>query len=181
MNETADSADERAEPLATHPAAWEESALAQECDVTFTRRSGPGGQHRNKVETAVVVVHRPTGVQAEANERRSQAENRKEAVFRLRIKLALAVRTTPAEVGPSPLWLSRLKGERLEVSDTHTDFPALLAEALDVLAHTQGDAAVSGERLHCTSSQLVKLLRKQHPALTLVNRWRTDSGRKPLK
>ena len=64
------------------------------------RRSGPGGQHRNKVSTAVVITHRPTGVRAEANERRSQAENHREAVRRLRVRLAVEVRSrTPTQHG----------------------------------------------------------------------------------
>ncbi len=33
--------------------------------------------------------------------------------------------------GGSPLWRSRLRGTRLEVSETHDDFPPLLAESLD--------------------------------------------------
>ncbi|MFN5707736.1 MAG: peptide chain release factor family protein, partial [Planctomycetota bacterium] len=63
--------------MASHPASLPEEKLLADCDVVRTRRGGPGGQHRNKVETAVVITHRPSGVSAEANERRSQAENRK--------------------------------------------------------------------------------------------------------
>ena len=76
-----------------HPAALPPDELLAQCDVQFVRRSGPGGQHRNKVSTGVVLVHRPTGIKAEANERRSQAENRTAACLRLRVNLALEVRT----------------------------------------------------------------------------------------
>ena len=38
----------------------------------YAASSGPGGQHRNKVETAVVITHTPSGIQGEASERRSQ-------------------------------------------------------------------------------------------------------------
>ena len=50
----------------SHPAAHDLERLLADCDVRFTRRSGPGGQNRNKVETAVVLTHRPTGLVAEA-------------------------------------------------------------------------------------------------------------------
>ena len=69
-----------------HPACLPIDELLAQCDVRHERRSGPGGQHRNKVATAVVLTHRPTGVRAEANERRSQAENHAEAVRRLRLR-----------------------------------------------------------------------------------------------
>ena len=60
-----------------HPAALDPERLLAECDVRFTRRSGPGGQNRNKVETAVILTHRPTGITAEASDRhRDAAANR---------------------------------------------------------------------------------------------------------
>jgi protein subunit release factor B len=69
--------------------------LLGQCRVETRRASGPGGQHRNKVETAVRLTHRPTGLVATASERRSQRANRDLAVERLRAKLErrFAVRT----------------------------------------------------------------------------------------
>ena len=49
--------------------------------------SGPGGQHRNKTESGVRLVHRPTSVTVTATERRSQHENRSHALARLRERL----------------------------------------------------------------------------------------------
>ena len=88
-----------ADNIMTHPALCKIEQLRDECEVRFQRRSGPGGQHRNKVETAVILIHTPTGVKAEANERRSQAENLKVAMRRMRVNLALEFRskTVPDE------------------------------------------------------------------------------------
>jgi protein subunit release factor B len=61
--------------------------LERDCDLSFFRASGPGGQHRNKTETAVRVIHRPTGIVASATEERSQSRNREAALERLREKL----------------------------------------------------------------------------------------------
>jgi len=165
-----------------HPATIETEQLAQECDVRRTRRSGPGGQNRNKVETTVVVQHRPTGIVAEASERRSQAENQRIAYFRLRVKLALEVRV-PVNLGaqPSLRWQSRCRGGRIEVSTTHDDFPALLAESLDVIEHTMLDIRAAAEFLGCTPSQLTKFLKSEPKALTLLNQLRGKAGLHPLQ
>ena len=40
-----------------HPAALDTELLARQCDFRATRRGGPGGQNRNKVETAVILVN----------------------------------------------------------------------------------------------------------------------------
>jgi protein subunit release factor B len=68
-------------------AGLDDEALLAECRVEMRRASGPGGQHRNKVESAVRLLHAPTGVVAQASERRSQHANRTLAIERLRAKL----------------------------------------------------------------------------------------------
>ena len=165
-----------------HPVALPADVLLKQCDMRQLRRSGPGGQHRNKVETADVLHHRPTGVSAEANERRSQAQNRKVAIRRLRMKLALEVRTDcQPNDEPSDLWKSRCAGRRISVSLSHDDFPVILAEALDTIAAKQGDVKEAAEALQCTASQLIKLLNAEPRALALVNRWRERRDLHPLK
>src|SRR5260370_24433292 len=52
-------------------------------EETFTRSSGPGGQHVNKVSTAVTLRHRPTGISVTVQDSRSQAQNRRLARERL--------------------------------------------------------------------------------------------------
>lgn len=65
-----------------------DAQLLAQCDVYAHRAGGPGGQHRNKTETAVRLVHRPTGVVAEGKDQRSRTQNLAAALQRLREKLA---------------------------------------------------------------------------------------------
>jgi peptide chain release factor len=52
-------------------------------EETFARSSGPGGQHVNKVSSAVALRHRPSGVSVTVQDSRSQATNRQIARERL--------------------------------------------------------------------------------------------------
>jgi protein subunit release factor B len=64
-----------------------DEALLAQCRVEVHRSGGPGGQHRNKVETAVRLRHLPSGVLAIAKDERSRAQNLSRALARLREKL----------------------------------------------------------------------------------------------
>ncbi|MBF0397675.1 MAG: peptide chain release factor H [Desulfobacterales bacterium] len=63
-------------PVFTH---WSENDFR----IEAMRSSGPGGQHINKTETAIRIIHVPTGLSATAQEERSQYLNKKLALSRL--------------------------------------------------------------------------------------------------
>ena len=52
--------------------ALEDDQLWQQCKMETYRASGPGGQHRNKVDSAVRVIHKPTGTVASATGKRTK-------------------------------------------------------------------------------------------------------------
>jgi len=163
-----------------HPAQLTIEQLLVDCRVQHTRGTGPGGQHRNKVQTAVVIEHVPTGVHGEASERRSQADNRQQAIQRLRVNLALAFRCSPQSM-PPPLWQQRVQRGRIAVNPDHEDFPALLSIALDTIWAQQFVMATAADALKVTTSQLVKLLKIAPAALVVVNRERQTLGKSPLR
>lgn len=166
-----------------HPATLPQDKLIAECRIERTRRGGPGGQHRNKTESAVVILHEKSGVGGQAGERRSQKENRQVAIERLRINLALAVRTEKCSDSStlSELWLSRASGKRISVSTQHSDFPAILAEALDWVHSCDFSLPDAAKRLQLSNSQLGKLLKQVPEAWQLVQRKRHELGLPRLK
>ncbi len=60
---------------------------AEDLKIEFSRSSGPGGQNVNKVETAVRIIHLPTGLAAASQVERSQSQNRERALALLKAKL----------------------------------------------------------------------------------------------
>lgn len=166
---------------APHPAALSAEELLADCDIQRTRRGGPGGQHRNKTETAIVLTHRSSGISGQASERRSQAANREVALFRLRLNLAIAIRSETPSQAPSELWCGRVAGGKISVSENHQDFPTLLAEALDQIIAHKFELGVAAKALGVSTSQLVKFLKRCPEAWQYVQRCRVDNGLPRLK
>ena len=59
-----------------------------DCEITTMHCGGKGGQHINKVETGVRIVHKPTGIVVTCTEERSQVQNKTRAIKRLQSILA---------------------------------------------------------------------------------------------
>lgn len=164
----------------------------KDCRLETLRRSGPGGQNRNKVETGVRIYHLPTGLVGEATERRYQGENRKQAVFRLRMELALRVRA-PIEinfdgeggvvgVNTSLMWFTRRGNDsRILISKDSVDYPTLVADFFDVYAAVQEDLPTAARLLQTTPSQIVRFLGKIPSALNLLNEQREKKGLRRLR
>ena len=164
-----------------HPVELSIDELLKSCVVKRTRGSGPGGQHRNKVETAIVITHTQSGIVGQASEKRSQHRNRDVAVERLRVNLALAIRSSvEPEQAPSSLWLSRVKSKKVVVNPSHEDFPRLLCEAMDFITAVDFDVAAAADRLGVSTSQLVKFLKLAPAAFESVNRERVARSLRKL-
>lgn len=168
----------------THPAALDDDALLEQCELARDRRSGPGGQRRNKVETHVTLTHTPTGLTGQAGERRSLEENKRVALRRLRLTLATEHRVgVPSGDIRSELWRSRVRDRKIACSPRHRDFPSMLAEAMDILNACAWEPGRGGasSRLECTASQLIRLIANHPRALERVNDERKRLGKRPLR
>lgn len=83
---------------------------AEDLKFEFYGSSGPGGQYVNKRETAVRVIHVPTGVSASCQAERLQGQNKERAINLLKIKLFHLLEESQQKE------LSKLKGEKISPS-----------------------------------------------------------------
>ena len=90
--------------------------LKKQVVIETYRSSGPGGQRKNKVETAVRIKHLPSGITVVATEHRSQSENRRLAFERLRDRLIKLNRPRRHRIPTSLPWTAvekRIEGKKI--------------------------------------------------------------------
>jgi protein subunit release factor B len=102
--------------------------LKKQVTVETYRSRGPGGQRKNKVETAVRLKHFPSGLTVIATEHRSQAENRKLAFERLRERLIKLNQPRRRRI-PTSVSLKAIERRR-EEKDFHSKKKRLRQESL---------------------------------------------------
>ena len=93
----------------------DEDGLLDECDVSYFQSSGPGGQHRNRNRTAVRLRHRPSGLVVIGRRQRSRRQNVRDALDRLRARLAGRLEIPTPRVATRPSRAARkrrLDGKR---------------------------------------------------------------------
>ncbi|RMF79617.1 MAG: peptide chain release factor-like protein [Planctomycetota bacterium] len=159
---------------------FSDQELLAECDVDLYKASGPGGQHRNKVTSAVRLHHRPSGVLVIGTESRSQHENKARALRRLREALALTFR---APLSAAPCWPEtvHIRDRRLHVNPKNPAYFHVVALVLDALAAKDGRLRAAADWLGLSSSTIVRFLQENRAALTEANRIRRHGGFGPLK
>ena len=159
---------------------FDDARLIAECEVHRHRASGPGGQHRNKVASAVRLRHKPSGLTASATESRLQGENKTRALRRLRSAIALAARVPLPKkiVWPRSVDVSQ---RRLRVSERNPAMHHVIALVLDAFADSGGQLSGAARSLGLTSSSLTRFLKAHPKAWREVGRIRNEAGLSPLK
>jgi hypothetical protein len=169
---------------AVHYLVLNDRTLLDQCEVDTFRDRGPGGQKRNKTDSAVRLRHRPTRLSAVAVESRSQHENKAKALKRLRQLIALNMRgpidldryTPGATVADC---ISPSAGLRLGRRDHR--YHQVIAEVLDVLDACGCRVAAAAEKLGVSTSNLVSFFRKDPKLWTRVNEMRAAAGLAALR
>ena len=176
------SATEPAEP----PAAirlrldYPDERLRSECVVHTHRIGGPGGQHRNKTESAVRLQHRPSGLVVTGQERRSQHQNATNALGRLREAIAVQFR---APLPETILWPETvtIRDGRLRVSEKNACYYHVVGLALDALAACGGVPQDAAACLGVSTSSLTKFLHENPKAWSAAQQIRSAGGLPPLR
>ena len=177
-------------PKNAAPTDWlalDDAALLAQCEVHTYRASGPGGQHRNKTSSAVRLHHKPTGISAQGEDSRSQHENKRDALVRLRMNIALHIRRPVAPAAPLPEGVaSYIHGRdtpsaRLNVGRKDGQFWPVSQYVLDVLAAHEARLSEAAAHLGVTTSNLIVHLKKDHHLFGVVQEMRKHFGHGPVK
>jgi hypothetical protein len=158
-----------------------DTQLLAECDVDTYRGPGPGGQKRNKTDSAVRLRHKPTGMLVIAGESRSQAENKTRALKRLREALALRIRHEVTDATPDAINACIDKSGRLNVGRRDARYLPAAGAMLDLLTAHAGSVGDIAKRLGLTTGNVSKFLTGNEDLMTEANRIRAAFGLKPLR
>ncbi|TKY45019.1 Peptide chain release factor 1 [Spatholobus suberectus] len=142
--------------------------LMRQCEMDTFKSSGPGGQHRNKRESAVRLKHVPTGIIAQASEDRSQHKNRASALNRLRSLIALKVRkTVDLEAYSPPRELlqilppkSSIRGSDCgpQIGPNNPKFALGMQALLDLIFAVEGSVSEAAKYLGLSTGALSRLI-----------------------
>ena len=164
--------------------ALDDDGLLAQCRVHTYRASGPGGQKRNKTDSAVRLRHEPSSLSAIGVESRSQHENKARALRRLRKTIALSLRSAvgPQTYAPSKLLRSCTSAtHRLCVGQKDYRYNHAVSEILDVLAGCDVRVSTTAELLGVNTANLVAFFGDDPALRERVNRMRSAAGLNPLR
>ncbi len=166
----------------------DDKTLLSQCRTDAYRASGPGGQRRNKVSTAIRLRHEPTGVTVQSEDFRSQRDNKRRALRRLRMEIARSMREPfdiggrlPAVLGECMVTPRGGGKKRLEVGRKNRRFWPAAALLLDLLDTCEGQLSGAADVLGISTSNLASVLRSQRHLLETAQQIRDKYGQKHIK
>ncbi|VVB11796.1 unnamed protein product [Arabis nemorensis] len=160
---------------------FSDEELMKQCKFETFRVSGPGGQHRNKRDSAVRLKHLPTGIVAQAVEDRSQHKNRASALNRLRTLLAIKVRNKVDidAYSPPPELLQILPPKSTirtssgsQIGPNNPKFVPGMQALLDVISACDGSVSDSAKLLGLSTGGLSRLILSHDGLRMAVNSMR---------
>lgn len=146
-----------------------DSELSKSCVMQAFKASGHGGQKVNKTSSAVRLVHGASGIEATSSESRSQHENRRHALRKIRMRIALEIRSD-----------ARATIANFGISMSNPAYPLLVAILLDEFHRAGARLADSAKSLGLSTGQLVRLLERDPGLWQEINSVRKSNGLKPL-
>ncbi len=150
----------------------DDEALLKQCKEDRYKSGGPGGQRRNKVETALKLLHEPSGAAVHANNSRYLQKNRLSAVRHLRERIAIETRAPFNLESPNvPDEFAAYIGPKgtFSINRKNKVYPLIVATALDALEAADGSYAKAANALGVTTSQLVKFLKADREVLRALS------------
>ena len=144
-----------------------DDALLKACRTDCFRAPGPGGQHRNKVDSAVRLTLKAfPKITATATESRSQHTNRRQALVRLKRAIAYHLRSND-----TPKWDGQLK-----FNTENPEYPRFLAVVLDALNQNQWRVGDSARAMGLSTGKLNTILFRDQHLWEFVNRNRESAS-----
>lgn len=162
----------------------EEKLFIKQCKIETYTASGPGGQKRNRTYSAVRITHRETSLSVIAEESRSQAENKLNALRRLKKAIALHVRKDPIHTGfklhiTIRHWFN--KNSPLRIHKKNPLYPLFCATILDSIYTAEGKISDASKALNISTGKMNKILSKDKDLLIATNDLRQHFNLKTLK
>ena len=141
------------------------------CTLKGFQGSGPGGQHRNKTNTGVMLTLRQYNLEIKSCEGRSAKENKTHALRKMQMALALKVRETPPAVEiPFP-------GSNGHIQPSNALFPLFIAHVFDRMAQKNGDTKEAAQAFGLTPSARVKIIRQDKACAEKLQNSRQAQGK----
>ena len=151
--------------------ALDDDALLKKCRIDNFRSTGPGGQHRNKTDSAVRLTLNDHQISASADESRSQHQNRLQALKRLRREIAYHLREEEILT-----W-----DDDVKMNIDNPKYPSFLGIVVDALIVTEYKLGEAAQHIGITTGKLNKALQRDKQLWDFVNQERQKLGLKTLR